>query len=118
MSEKKLVGEWDWYMVGFRRLTVGAGHHAVNTETGVLLLELARLDRGKSLNGAQTRVLGEGQGNSIQRISEGAHGILLNAGALGGGIFDGERASNLSSTATVDNTVITDKVADDAESIV
>lgn len=63
-------------------LTVAASKHAVDTETRVLLLDLARLDRSQCLDGAQTRVLGKGQRNSVQRISEGTHGVLLDTRAL------------------------------------
>lgn len=63
-------------------LTVAASQHAVNTKASVLLLDLARLDGGQSLDGAQTRVLCKGQGNGVQRISEGAHSVLLNTRAL------------------------------------
>jgi hypothetical protein len=35
------------------------------------------------------RVLGKGQGHSIQRISEGAHSILLDTGALNSGVLNG-----------------------------
>jgi hypothetical protein len=104
--------------MGSERLTVGAGLHAVNTETSVLLLDLAGLDGGKSLNGAQARVLGKGERHGIKCVGESAHGILLNAGALDSGVLNGEGASNLGSTATVDHTVIANKVANDTQSIV
>lgn len=106
------------YRMIFSGHTVSASHHAVNTETGVLLLDLTRLDRGKGLDGTQTRVLGKRQGHGIQRFGEGAHGILLNAGALHSSVLDGEGASNLSSTTTVDHAVIAHQIADNTQSIV
>jgi hypothetical protein len=100
------------------QLTIGTGLHAVNTEAGVLLLHLTGLNRSQGLNRAETRVLGKSERDGIESIGESAHGILLNAGALDGGIFNCKRASNLGSTTTVDNTIVADQVADDAKSIV
>lgn len=62
--------------------TVVAGQHAVDTQPGVLLLNLARLDRRKCLDRAQTRILGQCQGHGIQRIRKGTHSVLFDAGAL------------------------------------
>jgi hypothetical protein len=43
---------------------------------------------------------------------------LLKARRLDGCVLDSEGAGNLSSTTAIDNSVIPDKVADNAESIV
>lgn len=62
--------------------TVVAGHHAVNTKTGVLLLDLARLDRSQGLDRTETRVLSKCHRDGVQGVSEGAHGVLFNSGTL------------------------------------
>lgn len=63
-------------------LTIASGAHAVNTEAAVLLLDLARLDGGQSLDRAQTGVLRQSQWNGVKCISKGTHGVLLDARAL------------------------------------
>lgn len=118
-GEQKLLALADQWINGkVLPHIVATGHHAVDTQTGVLLLHLARLDRSETLDRAQTRVLGQGHGHRIQRISKGTHGVLLNAGALDGSIFHGQRAGNLGSTATVHHTVVTDQVAHHTQGIV
>lgn len=97
---------------------VGALVQAVNAQPAVVLGDLASLDLGQSLDWWQTRVLGKSQWHSLERLGESAHGVLVNTGNLIGGLGDSQRAGNLGSTTTVDNTVITDQVADDADGIV
>lgn len=97
---------------------VRASLHAVDTQSRVLLGDLSRLDAGKGSNWRETGVLRQGHWDLIKSLGESAHGILLKAWGLDGGILDGDGAGNLSSSTSVDDTVITDQVADDAKSIV
>lgn len=82
-GEQKLLALADQRVDGEVLLhIIAAGHHAVDTKSGVLFLDLARLDGGQSLDGAQTRVLGQSHGNGIKSIGKCAHGVLLNTWAL------------------------------------
>ena len=97
---------------------VRASLHAVDTQSRVLLGDLPGLDAGKGGDWGETGVLGQGHWDLVKSLGESAHGILLKAWGLDGGILNGERAGNLSSSTSVDNAVITNQVADDAKSIV
>lgn len=79
---------------------------------------MPRLDAGKSLDGAETRVLSKGHGDLVEGVGEGAHGVLLETRALDCCILDGQRACNLSRTSTVDDAVVAHEVSDDAKSVV
>lgn len=61
---------------------VAAGVHAVDAQTGIILLDLLGLNRGESFDGVEARVLGEGHGDGVESVGEGAHGVLFDAGAL------------------------------------
>lgn len=97
---------------------VRASLHAVDTQSRVLLGDLSGLDAGKGGNWGESGVLGQGHWDLVKSLGESAHGILLKAWRLDGGILDGEGAGNLSSSTSIDDTVITNQVANDAKSIV
>ena len=62
--------------------TIVSGHHAVDTKSGVLLLNLAGLYRRKRFDRTQTGVLGKRHRHGIQCVGERAHGVLFNSRAL------------------------------------
>lgn len=95
--------------------------HAVDTQFSTSFtpgLDLLTLDLGKSSDRVETAVLSESHGYGVESLGEGTHGILLEAGGLDGSILDRHRAGNLGGTTTVDDSVVTDEISDDAESIV
>ena len=55
---------------------------AVDAEVGVVLRDLPGLDRGELRDGAEATVLGEGHGDIVERVGEGAHRVLLDRVAL------------------------------------
>lgn len=96
----------------------GPHPRAVNAQRRLLLLELAGLDLGHSLNGREAAVLGEGEGDSLQGVGERADGVLLEPGDLVRLLGDGERAGELAGAAAVDDGAVADEVAGDAEGVV
>lgn len=98
-------------------LTITSGLHAIDTQSRVTLFRLSALDLCQGLNGAEARVLGQSHGYAVESVGKGAHGVLFKTGRLDGGIFDGERAGDFSGATSVDDAVVLDQVADDAESV-
>ena len=99
---------------------VGAATHAIDTKTTTTsrILDLLGLDLGEGSDGVETTVLGESHGDGVESVGEGAHGVLLEAGRLDGSVLNGQAAGNFRGTTTVDNAVVTDKVAHDAKGVV
>ena len=58
-------------------VTVGSLEEAVDSEPGVLLLDVARLDAGQRVDGREPAVLGQRQGDALQRLGERPHRVLL-----------------------------------------
>lgn len=63
-------------------LTVASCLHAVHTKSGVLLLDLSRLDRRQRLDRTEAGIFGQSHGHGVQCISKGPHGILFEARTL------------------------------------
>lgn len=99
---------------------VAALVHAVHSQAAANLccLDLLRLDLGQRGDGVETAVLGQCHGHGIQGLGKSAHGVLLETRRLGRSILDGQRASNLGGTSTVDDAVVPHQVSHHAESIV
>mmetsp|Transcript_54763 Transcript_54763/g.91024 ORF Transcript_54763/g.91024 Transcript_54763/m.91024 type:complete len:479 (-) Transcript_54763:379-1815(-) len=91
---------------------------AVDTDAGVLLSDLLGLDRSEGLDGLETRVLGKGHGDDVEGIGKSTDGVLLDGGDLVGLLRDLDGARDLGGTTTIDDAVVADDVAGDAEGIV
>lgn len=91
---------------------------AVDSQRRLLLLELLGLDLRHRLDGREAAVLCEGEGDGLQGIRKGADGVLLEAGDLVRLLGDGEGAGELAGAAAVDDGVVADEVAGDAEGVV
>lgn len=50
---------------------------AVNSHSGVALVDLSGLGTGHALDGVETTVLGQGDGDLFQSIGKSAHGVLF-----------------------------------------
>ena len=101
-----------------KRRTVLSSSHTVDTQSRVLLGHLSTLDIGQGVDRAQTRVLGKSERNSVQSLSKGSHGVLLNRGDLVGLLGNGDRGADLSGSTSVDNSVVLDQVSDNTNGIV
>lgn len=97
---------------------VAAGLHTVNAQSAVLLRDLTTLDAGQGFDGGETGILGESHGHGVEGIGESAHSVLLEAGGLDRCVFDGEGAGNFGSSSSVHDTIVSDKVAHNTESVV
>ena len=100
------------------QLTICATIQAVHAQSGVILLDLSRLELGQVLDGRQTAVLGESQRNGLERVAERSHRVLLERGDLVGRRTYRQRARNLRSAASIHNTIVADQIADHAQSVV
>ena len=97
---------------------VGSGLVAVDSEEGVLGLELLALDVGELLDGGKAAVLGEGKGDVVKGVGEGADGVLVGAHDGVGVGGDSEGAGDLGRPSTIHDPVVLDEVADDAHGVV
>lgn len=115
--------------------TILARADAVDAQSAVALDRLPALDVGQRLDRVQARVLGQRERDRVERRGEGAHGVLLDRGDLCrrqrgpdesaavatdlvGLLGHGEAAGDLGRAAAVDDAVVADEVAHDAEGIV
>lgn len=97
---------------------VRAGAHGIDTEAGVVFPDLAGFDGSEGFDGGEARVLGERHGDVVEGEGESAHGVLLDAGGVVGGVRNGERACNLGGSSSVHDAVVLNQVADNAEGVV
>lgn len=91
---------------------------AVDAQPRVALGDLPTLDLSQRLNRRQSRVLRERKRDRIEGGRERAHRILLDRSDLVGLVRDGDGARNLGCASAVDDAVVADEVADDAEGVV
>lgn len=96
---------------------VGAEGHGIDTDEGVLLLNLHLLDLAYIFDRVETRVLSQRHGDLLESVSEGSHGVLLDTVDLVSSLGDLDGASELSGTTTANDVLVLDHVTDDAESI-
>ena len=96
----------------------GPHSRAVNAQGGLLLLELPGLDLSHRLDRREAAVLGEGEGDRLQGVREGADGVLLEPCDLVRLLGHGEGAGELAGAAAVDDGAVADEVAGDAEGVV
>lgn len=85
---------------------------------GVLGLDLGGLDLREGLNGGETGVLSENNGDVLKGLREGAEGVLVKSIGLVGFLRNANGASNFGTATSVRNTVVLDEVTDDAHGIV
>ena len=97
---------------------VAARLHAVNTQTRIALFQLSRFDLGQCLDRRQTAVVGECLRHGVEGVGESPHRVLLESGRFHGRVFDRETAGDFGRAAAVDDAVVADEVADDAEGVV
>ncbi len=100
-------------------LHVASLAHAVNSEAATAggILDLLTLDLSQGGNGVESAVLGERHGDGVESLGERSHSVLLEARRLHGRILNGEAAGDLCRTTSVDDSVVTHEVSDDAKSI-
>lgn len=101
-----------------QRRTVLSSSHTVDTQSRVLLGHLSTLDIGQGIDRAQTRVLGKGERDSVQSLSERSHGVLLNGRDLVGLLGDGDRGADLGGSTSVNHSVVLDQISHDTDGIV
>lgn len=81
---------------------------AVDTDAAVGLGQLLGFDRCKSLDGSQTRVASQCDGDGVQSGGKCTDGVLLDTGDLLGLLGNGKATSNFSGTASVNYTIVSD----------
>mmetsp|Transcript_27203 Transcript_27203/g.92600 ORF Transcript_27203/g.92600 Transcript_27203/m.92600 type:complete len:580 (+) Transcript_27203:51-1790(+) len=97
---------------------VGALLEAVDAQVRVLLRELLGLDGRELRDRREARVLREGHGHVVERVGEGADGVLVLARGVVGGLGHGDGAGDLRRAAAVDDAVVLDEVPHDAHRVV
>lgn len=118
-SEKKLLPLADHWVEHSTPLhVVIARAHAVDAKLRVTLVDLPTLDLCQRLDGRVAAVLGQGQRDRVECRGKSAHSILLQRSNLVSGLGDSDTADNFGSSTTVDDSVVSDQVSDDADGIV
>jgi len=97
----------------FGALVVG-----VNSDEGVGLFDLFFTHLGDVLDGAETGVLGEGQGDLLKSVGESADSVLLNTLDLVSLSTDGNGASKLGGAATTNDETVSNHVTDNTDGVV
>ena len=98
--------------------TVISSPITVNTQCRVLLLHLATLHLRKRLNRREPAVFCQRQRHRVQRIGEGAHGILLDRRDLVGSFLHRQRRTDVRGATTVDHAIVLDEIANGTDRIV
>lgn len=95
--------------------------HAIDSQLAPSLgptLHLLALDLRQRGDGVEPAVLGQRHRDRVERLGEGPHGVLLQAGSLDRCVLDREGTGDLGSAPAVDDPVIADEVPHDTEGVV
>lgn len=97
---------------------VVASVEAVNAQSGVALLDLARLDRSQTLNRRKARVVSQSCRDGLQRVGKGSEGVLIDSGHVVGLLGNGNGTCNFGSSSSVNNSVVSHQVSNHTDGVV
>lgn len=90
---------------------------AVNSYSRVALIDLSGLGTGHAFDGVETTVLGQSDGDLFQSIGKSANGVLFHRWDLGTFFLQVQRASDLSTSSTINDLITLNEISDTAKGI-
>lgn len=90
---------------------------SINSDEGVLEVNLLFSNLAHVLNGVVSRVLSKGQGDLLKSLRESAHCVLLNSTDFIGLLGNSDGAGKLSGTTSANDVVVLNHVAHNTDGV-